>query len=249
MKLHFLQCGTIQTKRHLIEGGPIGEEPFEVPVPFFLIEHEGSRILFDVGYAYATIQSPDTGDFISTMTASDYVISQLATLGLCVDDVTHIVLSHLHADHAGGIEAFQGIPCYLQEAEWQSAGGSNLADRYPLDWQLVKGDYDLFGDGRIQLLSTPGHSAGHQSMRLKYDSGAKILLAVDAAYTEAAFKHRSLPVTTFDPVAAMQSFDKINKLIGEGVHVFYGHDPKQCQRIFLTKINNKQYSKIRGKCN
>jgi glyoxylase-like metal-dependent hydrolase (beta-lactamase superfamily II) len=235
MKLHFLQCGTIQTKRHLIEGGPIGEEPFEVPVPFFLIEHEGNRILFDVGYAHATIQSPGTGDFISTMTEPDYVVSQLATLDLCVDDVTHLVLSHLHADHAGGIEAFQGIPCYLQEAEWQSAGGSNFADRYPLDWQLVKGNYDLFDDGRIQLLSTPGHSAGHQSMLLTADSGEATLLAVDAAYTRAALEQRSLPVTTFDPIAAAHSFDRVQALKDAGVRIIYGHDAQQWATLRSTQ--------------
>ena len=227
MKLHLLQCGTIRTKRHLIEGGPAGEEPFEVPVPFFLIEHEGSRVLFDTGNARAAIHASATGDYIPTMAEEDYVVNRLAQLGLRPGDITHVVLSHLHGDHAGGLEAFRNIPCYLQKAELRHAGAVPIEQRYPLDWRWLDGDYDLLGDGCIHILMTPGHSAGHQSLLLKQDDRGEVLLATDAAYTRVALDRKSLPVCTYDRNAALQTFDRIDAFRQSGVRIIYGHDPEQ----------------------
>ncbi|MBC2595874.1 N-acyl homoserine lactonase family protein [Ruficoccus amylovorans] len=224
MKLHLLQCGTIRTKRHLIEGGPVGNESFEVPVPFFLIEHEMNRVLFDAGNSRIAIHAPVTGDYIPVMTEADYVVAQLASLGLTPSDVTHIVLSHLHGDHAGGLEAFRDIPCYIQREEIQHTGGSSPTEQYLLSRQLLDGDHDLFGDGRMRILATPGHSPGHQSLLLRLDSGEEVLLAADAAYTRGALEQYSLPTTTFDRTSALETFEKINAMRCSGVRIICGHE-------------------------
>ncbi|MBC2595863.1 N-acyl homoserine lactonase family protein [Ruficoccus amylovorans] len=229
MKLNLLQCGSIRVQRHLIQGG-IGGPP-EVPVPFFLIEHNGSRILFDVGYGRSAINAPATGTYVPLMSQEDYVVDQLVRLGLGVDDITHIVISHLHGDHFEGLEAFRDVPCYLQKTELDHVGNTWLSQRYPVDWQWLKGDHDLLGDGRIQILHTPGHSVGHQSVLLTLDSRVSVFLAADAACYEAAFEQRSLPANIFDRAAGLETFEKIDALRQAGAQIIYGHDPTQWRKL------------------
>ncbi|MGR8998261.1 MAG: MBL fold metallo-hydrolase, partial [Gammaproteobacteria bacterium] len=92
-------------------GRGIGQ-PFTVPVPFFLIEHPRGKVLFDTGNALAVAVDKvkhwgqaiiDAYDPI--MTVDDYVVNQLQRIGIDADEITHVVLSHLHLDHAGGVGA------------------------------------------------------------------------------------------------------------------------------------------------
>ncbi len=214
--------------RHLIEGGPADDEPFEVPVPFFLIEHRGNRVLFDTGYARSAIHASARGDYIPVMTEGDYVVEQLASLGLKPTDVTHVVLSHLHSDHAGGFEALSDVPCYLQREELRQPGVEVFVERHSVRWQFLDGDCDLFGDGRLRALSTPGHSPGHQSLLLSVVSGEEMLLAADAAYTRVALEQRSLPASAFDRTSALETFENIIAMQQRGVRVIYGHAPEVC---------------------
>ncbi len=79
--------------------------------------------------------------------------------------------SHLHFDHAGGLEHLTHAPVYVQqdELDFAYAPPADQADIYVradfdvgCDWRALDGDHDLFGDGRVRIVSTPGHTAGHQ---------------------------------------------------------------------------------------
>jgi glyoxylase-like metal-dependent hydrolase (beta-lactamase superfamily II) len=225
MKLYLFQCGTIRIRRDLIEGGSVGA--LEVPVPFFLIEHNGCRVLFDLGYSRSAIDASETGVYCPVVSESDYVLSHLMQIGLKANDITHIVLSHLHDDHCGGLEAFQGIPCFLQKKELVHAGNLSLEQQFPMDWHWLGGDYDLLGDGRIKILFTPGHSAGHQSVLLTLDSGKSVLLAADAVCNQVAFNQRFLPTSVYDRSVGLKTYEKIDAMLQNGVQIIYGHDPEQ----------------------
>lgn len=225
MKIYPFTCGTICTKRYLIEGGSVSDEPFEVPVPFFLIEHKQRLILFDVGYAYSTINSPSEGNYIPIMTEQDYVVNQLSSLGINKNDITHIVLSHLHADHADGLEAFKDIPCFLQRDELNMPEADDFVQKHSVIWKWLDGDHDLFGDGRVRILKTSGHSPGHQSLLLTKDSSEEVLLAADAAYTRLSLESKCLSSTT------MESIKRIRELQNRGIHIIFGHDPDQWSNL------------------
>lgn len=175
MKLYMFQCGTIKTKKHLLVTGFAPGQEFEVPVPFFLIKHPKGNILFDTGQALSAAGTSVDGDYIPVMTENDHVSAQLAKAGLKTTDISHIVLSHLHSDHAGGIEAFSQTTCYIQENELKYANNHGTRDKYPLKWRLLNGRqqkyHDIFGDGSIQIIFTPGHSPRHQSLLLKLTQG------------------------------------------------------------------------------
>ncbi len=108
------QSGSIRRKK-LLEKGSEMDTPFEMPVLFFLIVHPDGNVLFDTGQPPSAVDCKTHGNYIPVMTETDDVAEQLKKVGLRTTDITHIVLSHLHSDHAGRLEAFKGTVCYIQE--------------------------------------------------------------------------------------------------------------------------------------
>ena len=234
MKLYLFQSGTIRTRRYLLAGGPVTEEPLEVPVPFFLIVHPQGNVLFDTGQALELAGKTLTGNFIPVLMPSDYVTAQLAKIGMKPSDITHVVLSHRHDDHFGGLDAFSGAAGYIQATEFRDeADRRSFCARYPLDWHLLEGDCDLFGDTRVRIVFTPGHTLGHQSLLLKLDRAGEILLAADSAYLEETIERGTLPACP-DHAAAVRSLERITKMRQSGVRVITGHDPRTWATLKLA---------------
>ncbi|MBQ9776299.1 MAG: N-acyl homoserine lactonase family protein [Lentisphaeria bacterium] len=231
MRLHFLQSGYIRTWRHLlVRRAPEGER-FTVPIPFYLIEHGKYRILFDTGQRQPEkAQSPDE-PFIIEMEESDRAVNQLKKHGIAPQSITHIILSHSHGDHVDGLPDFPELPCFIQKNEADSPGGAALLKKNPsAKWHIVEGDHDLCGDGRIILLATGGHTPGHQSLLLTLDSGEKLLLAADAAYTETALEQYPLDdAEKRDPY--WQSIARLQEFRRQGVRVIPGHDPETWEKL------------------
>ena len=228
MKLYLFQCGTIKTFKHLlVKDAGIGQ-PYEVPVPFFLITHPDGIVLFDTGQplAAATASHGQDGNYLPVMTPDDYVIAQLARIGMRPSDITRIVISHRHADHAGGLEAFRDAACYLQKEELTYDDGQNFISQYPLRWQLLNGDHDIFGDGKIKIIFTPGHTPGHQSLLVKLEKRGDILLTSDSVYTEEILEKGILPGVFFNQDDTVKTINMIKAMRRDGIRIITGHDPQ-----------------------
>jgi glyoxylase-like metal-dependent hydrolase (beta-lactamase superfamily II) len=143
------------------------------------------------------------------------------------------VQSHLHFDHAGGLELLTHAPVYLQETELRFARNPPVYQRdifvpadfeHDLDWHILNGDHDLFGDGSIRVISTPGHTAGHQSLLVALESRPMFLLA-DASYLLQKMRDRLLPAVVWSPDAMVASWLRIEELEREvGAELVCTHD-------------------------
>ncbi|OPY88948.1 MAG: N-acyl homoserine lactonase AttM [Smithella sp. PtaU1.Bin162] len=247
MKLYIFQCGIIKTKKHLITmGRGLGEE-FDVPVPFFLIRHPKGNVLFDTGNALAVAHDKIKhwgANVIETcnpfMNENDYVVAQLADIGIKSTDITHVIFSHLHLDHAGGTGDFPNAAYYTQRAELQYAYVPDFFqastyiradfDKPHLNWNLLDGYrdnyHDVFGDGKIQIVFTPGHTPGSQSLLLKLEKWGPTLLTGDCVYTEEILDEDILPGICYSPSDTIQSIKKIRALRRDrGTRIITGHDP------------------------
>ena len=231
-------------------------QPFTVPVPFFLIEHPQGKVLFDTGNALAVAVDKvkhwgqaiiDAYDPI--MTVDDYVVNQLQRIGIDADEITHVVLSHLHLDHAGGVGAFPKAKYIVQRAEMQYAyvpdffqKGAYIRadfDKPDLNWVLLEGErddgYDLFGDGILCIVFTPGHTPGHQSLLINLPEEGAWLLTGDSAYTEEILNENVLPGLVYSPADAIRSISRMRHLRDDhGVRVITGHDPDAFARLQLS---------------
>ena len=208
-----------------------------IPWFFYLIVHPHGNVLFD------TAGHPDLArdargrlgahaDLWSvTMGEGDDVVSKLAEVDLTPADISHVVQSHLHYDHSGGLRFFPHAEIYVQRTELPFAfsppvyQGGYIRDDFDcgLNWHEVVGDHDLFGDGRITLLHTPGHTPGHQCLLVRLRERTVLLLG-DATYIIQKMRDRPLLARYWNPDALIASWERIESLEEAGAELIAAHE-------------------------
>ena len=163
-----------------------------IPVSMWVLDHPKGLVVFDTGNNVAISDgadnckkywAPGNCDFLKpSQTRADVIDTQLKKLGYSTDQVKVVVTSHTHLDHVGNIEMFPKAIHVFQKKElyqgwWPekfqgrtTPGSFVMADMdnaREFNYLELDGDYDLFGDGTVLVLSTPGHTLGHQSMKVK----------------------------------------------------------------------------------
>ncbi len=197
------------------------------PYFVYVVVHPGGTVLFDTG-VHPQMGSdpvarlgPAASSFEVQMTEQDALPARLAAIGLRPGDIEIVVQSHLHFDHAGGLEWVKHAKVLIQREELEFAYNPPVYQRliyvpadfdHGLDWQQLDGDHDIFGDGRLTVLSTPGHTRGHQSLMVKLDSGQTVILLADAAYILSKMRERALPAVIWSPDAMIETWDRVEAL-------------------------------------
>jgi glyoxylase-like metal-dependent hydrolase (beta-lactamase superfamily II) len=143
-----------------------------------------------------------------------------------------LINSHFHFDHVGGNALIPNATMLVQRREWDAGMDADAARHgyNPRDFdlghklRLVDGEHDVFGDGSVVCLPTHGHTAGHQSLRLRL-AGGEVVLAADACYFCRTLRERRLPRHVHDGEAMLASLDRLEALERGGARIFFGHDP------------------------
>jgi glyoxylase-like metal-dependent hydrolase (beta-lactamase superfamily II) len=244
IQLFALCTGHIELDRASMLDDLAAGQPWTVPVMSILVAHPRGRLLFDTGIHAQTRVDPigrmgaeRARRLVVKSTEGEDVVSQLALLGLGPDDVRYVANSHLHFDHCGGNEFFPGSTFLVQKAELEAARRPGFAPGYnpspidfdhPLDYRMVDGEHDVFGDGRVLLFPTFGHTPGHQSLRVRVGRGADVVCAADACYTRENMDRDVLPRILWDGAIMRESLATLRRLRDRaGATLLYGHDPEQ----------------------
>ncbi len=231
-----LLCGRLSAPRSAFEAGA-PDDPVTLPIPSWLIRHPRGTVLFDCGMHTDTVSDTPMRERISRtftldLEPADLVAPRLAERHTDPAEVDFVVLSHLHFDHAGGLAQIPEARVVVQSAEWRAgfddelrrANGFRRGD-YDLGHEVVTvdGDHDLFGDGRVICMSTPGHTPGHQSLRVALDSG-EVVLCADCAYFGHTLEGGPLPPFGHDTAAQARSIARLVDRGRAGSRLIPGHD-------------------------
>lgn len=207
------------------------------PVPAYLIETAEERILVDTGLnpgAVEDVAAHYEGADLSALVELEQAESVADQVDLST--LTRVVITHLHFDHAGGLALLPpSVPVLVQRREWEGAHDDDTVARnffQPLDYssagdqvELVDGDHDLLGDGSIELLLTPGHTPGHQSVRV----GESLVIGGDVTHYAAGLDDHRFPVFADDFDAQADSAVRLREMRDAGAAVRPGHDPDVLQ--------------------
>ena len=231
-------CGHLTGAFDRVMAGAAGD--ITMPVPVFLIEHPKGLALFDTGLHPDCRHDPVgrlgarmAGQYRIGLAAGEDIGARLRAIGRDPERVDLIINSHFHFDHVGGNALVPNATMIVQRREWEArldadfatAHGFNPADYDIGHWlRLVDGEHDVFGDGSVVCLPTPGHTPGHQSLRLRL-SGGDTVLAADACYFCQTLRARRLPRYVHDRAAMLESLDRLQALEASGARIIFGHDP------------------------
>jgi N-acyl homoserine lactone hydrolase len=214
----------LEVKRlHLAELTVIGER---WPVHGFVVTHPGGALLVDTGVGGWDQMLSDWR--VVNRTAAD----ALADIDMSPSDIDLVINTHLHFDHCGQNAVFSHAPFYVQRTEYERA---KVESRELFDWfgfmnapfELLDGDAEIVPG--VRVITTPGHTSGHQSVQVTGQDGSVDLLIGDAAYTTVQFGGVEVladdelpPGQAADPVAWRNSLGRIKS--SDPARVHFCHD-------------------------
>ncbi|CAN5203375.1 N-acyl homoserine lactonase family protein [soil metagenome] len=238
MKIYTLDCGLTEFKDASVfsDTGEYDGKPLALPTPCYLLQHGRDWMLWDTGLGdQLAASSGGVEKFGGHFTVKRTLTSQLAQLGLKPDDVHYVGLSHLHFDHAGNISLFPKSTFIIPAAELAAARskptpfGVDPAQIAPLDQATIipaDSDYDVFGDGSVVTLKTPGHTAGHHSLMVKLPKAGVVLITGDLYHTRLNYQ-KGLVLRINDRPDTLASMDRFAKLkTNANARVVIQHSPE-----------------------
>jgi len=214
-----------------------------IPVPCYLIQHPGGLVLFDTGFATEAATDPVAvygalAEHVQIRYPQEQTLeNQLGALGFGLSDVTHVICSHTHLDHTGGLRLFPQAKFYagagdLRYAFWPEQFHAGLFRRPDLeptrgfDWTHVRGDFDLFGDGSIVMLHMPGHTPGNMSLLVRLASQT-FLLTADTVHLHASFDGGVPMPNDHNNYEARRSIERLGQIRDSiDATLWIAHDPQ-----------------------
>ncbi len=228
-RLHELDCGTMTMARQLIYAQQ-GPAPLTIPIRAFVLTHPKGDVLVDSGLPLEAIDDPAHWSWLEyatwSATPANHVRAQIEAAGFDPDAIRYVVQSHLHYDHIGGIGHFPDAQFLVHRREWDyahepsdwiSQAAYPLADidRPGVSWRFLDlsaedRELDLYGDGRIRVIFSPGHAVGQLSVLARLDDRTALLTG-DAADSEQHWDRETLPPYVDLPALAT-SLDNLHRL-------------------------------------
>ena len=222
-----------------------------MPVNMYIIDHPKGLVLFDTGNNVAISDgnckshwnSWICGNLQPSQTRAEVIDKLLEKVGYSVGDVKIVITSHSHLDHIGNIEMFPDAIHVIQKKELYQAwwpekfqrGGAHVMADYDdardFTYFELDGDYDLFGDGSMVVISTPGHTLGHQSVKVQLADTGTVLLTQDAVWVEENLEGypAGLNYSILDYNKSVERIKMIRDI--ENAQLWLGHSMNQYEKM------------------
>src|SRR6516162_7585309 len=251
-KLFRLDCGhSLANDESVWTPGENVGRSIEFSSTCWLIKHGSEWLLWDTGVPESALNDPRGWSTLPKLIVYHLdrtLTDQLAEIELKPGDIARVAISHTHGDHIGNMGLFPNSTVLMQRAEYSwihSPDGPNdnvnqlmaLARKLlgtPKNLQLIDGDTDVFGDGSVTLVSTPGHTPGSQSLLVHLRNSGFIILSGDVVHLEQNFKKNVVPSLNTDKAQSAASMERVRRMITTyKAKLFINHDKAQSDTLRL----------------
>ena len=217
MSLTRFECGTPQApvavNQRFSDTFAYGDLKIQFVYSCYLVKHGDEYLLWDTGFA---MTAPNTAPKVS-------LVDLLAKLELTPDQIKYVGISHYHGDHTGQVASFPKATLLIGKNEWEAISSPKPAEGVnfkPFEgWikgdnkvEPITNDKDVFGDGSVIILSTPGHTPGHRSLLVKLPQTGNVILSGDAVHFRENYETNGAPWFNFDRAQTLASIDRIKKI-------------------------------------
>jgi len=236
VKLYVFNCGKVRIPS-VVAFGLTDDETFvrELVVPCYMIEHGDQRMLWDGGLPSALAKSTGWQDSPtgsgSQLRLDSSLSQQLESMGLSMASLDYVSFSHFHFDHIGVGNEVPNATLIVQQAEFDAAFTEPVAIS-TFDPRLyselknnkrivINGDYDVFGDGNVNLISAPGHTPGHQVLQLNLKNFGPLILSGDLYHFRLSRQHRRIPHFNHNVEQTLESMTKVEEIVKRSGATFW----------------------------
>jgi glyoxylase-like metal-dependent hydrolase (beta-lactamase superfamily II) len=237
LSLARIDCGTPQpptaVNERFSDTYAYGDKKIQFVFSCYLIKHGDDYMLWDTGHA---MTAPNVAP-------KESVVDNLAKINVKPDQIKYVGISHYHADHTGQIASFPKAILLIGAKEWEAISAPTPAqgvNAKPFEgW--IKGenkvepqaiDKDVFGDGSVIFLRTPGHTPGHSSLLVKLAEKGPVILTGDAVHFRENYESDGVPMFNFDRAQTIASIQRIKKLAETfKATVIIQHDARDVEKL------------------
>ena len=218
-----------------------------VPVSCYLIRHGETYLLWDTGLNPDLAHKGEQKIGAHSVVLDESLPEQLAQLGLKPDDISIVALSHAHFDHVGGAVSLPEATLLIGRKDYDTVvGHPSVLTSHPQDliqglapWisggareDLVDGDRDVFGDGTVVMLDTPGHTAGHHSLELRLRHTGTVILTGDLWHSQDEYDNGVSPKNIIDAAQSDASVRRIKAIAADShATVIISHEARDISKL------------------
>lgn len=199
----------------------------------YLIRHGSDYMLWDTGHAMtAGAPAPKVS-----------IVDQLAQINVKAEQIKFVGISHYHADHTGQLASFPDATVIIGKGDWDGitapkpAAGASVAPF--AHWisgggkiEPLVGDKDVFADGTVTILNTPGHTPGHHSLLLRLKTMGNVLISGDLSHFHENYDSDGVPVFNYSRAETLASLDRFKKAAAKlKATVIIQHDARDVAKL------------------
>jgi len=237
VELGRIDCGTPQAptavNQRFSDTYAYGDLKLQFVYSCYLVRHGDDYLLWDTGHA---MTAPNVAPKVS-------IVDQLAKLDLKVEQIKYVGISHYHGDHTGQVGSFPNATLLIGSREWDAITAPKPAEgvNYKPFEHWIKGegkveplavDKDVFGDGSVIVLRTPGHTPGHQSLLVKLPQMGAVVISGDAVHFRENYDTDGVPVFNFDRAQTVASIERLKKIAANlKATVIIQHDARDIDKL------------------
>src|SRR5881394_426805 len=199
----------------------------------YLIRHGDEYMVWDTGFA------PGTSPNAPKVALADY----LAQANVKPEQIKFVGISHFHGDHTGQLAPFTGATLLIGKGDWDGVTatppmqGANAAGfkQWIAENRKVEPlptDKDVFGDGTVVILRTPGHTPGHSALLVQLKEKGAVLLTGDLVHFRENYESGGIPWFNFDRAQTAASIDRLKKIAANmKATVIIQHDRRDIDKL------------------